>query len=265
MELKVGFAQFSPVRGEVERNIAHLRALLTGVQADVLVLPELSNSGYLHASAEALRPFSEPRDGSGPFLSAMRELAQEIGGLIVAGFAEQAPEGIYNSAAAVDREGVRQVYRKAHLFMDEQDLFLPGNSGFHTLEYRGVQIGMLICFDWAFPEAARTLMLKGAQILAHPSDLVLPYAQKAMVTRSLENCVFSITANRWGSETLDQRTLSFSGLSQVVDVKGEVLVQAPANADHVQVCEIDPQLAENKQITARNHLVNDRRPDLYEL
>jgi predicted amidohydrolase len=265
MSFKVGFAQFSPVRGEVECNIAHLRRLLTGVQADVLVLPELSNSGYLHASTQELLSYSEPADGTGPFLSAMRELAQEMGGLIVAGFAEQAPEGIYNSAAAVDREGVRQVYRKAHLFVDEKDLFLPGNSGFHPLEYRGVQIGMLICFDWAFPEAARTLMLKGAQILVHPSDLVLPYAQKAMVTRSLENGVFSITANRWGSETLGQRTLSFSGLSQVVDVKGRVLVHAPADADQVQVCEIDPQLAENKQITVRNHLVNDRRTDLYEL
>jgi predicted amidohydrolase len=263
MAFRVGFVQFSPVRCQVEHNISKLHTLLAGIQADLLILPELSNAGYLHASAEALRPFSEPGDGSGPFLSGVRELAQAVGGLIVAGFAEQAAEGLYNSAAAVDSSGVRQVYRKAHLFVDEQDLFLPGNSGFHPLEYRGVHIGMLICFDWAFPEAARTLMLRGAHILAHPSDLVLPYAQKAMQTRSLENGVFSVTANRWGSEKLGDRTLSFSGLSQVVDVKGSVLVDAPADADRVQVCEIDPQMAENKQITPRNHLVKDRRPDLY--
>jgi predicted amidohydrolase len=265
MEFRVGFVQFSPVRCDLDQNVDTVRGLLRGVRADLLVLPELSNSGYLHASAEALHPYSEPADGSGPFLCAMRELAEETGGLIVAGFAERAAEGLYNSAAAVDESGVRQVYRKAHLFVDEQDLFLPGNSGFQILDYRGVRIGMLVCFDWAFPEAARTLMLRGAHILAHPSDLVLPYAQKAMITRSIENGVFSITANRWGTETLGARSLSFSGLSQVVDVKGQVLIDAPAEGDCVRVCEIDPQMAENKQITPRNHLVSDRRSDLYEL
>jgi predicted amidohydrolase len=265
MGFRVGFVQFSPDRCEVDRNILSLRRLLSGVRADLLVLPELSNSGYLHASADTLRPYSEPADGSGPFLRTMRELAGETDGLIVVGFAERAAEGLYNSAAAVDENGVRQVYRKAHLFVDEQDLFLPGDSGFQILDYRDARIGMLVCFDWAFPEAARTLMLKGAHILAHPSDLVLPFAQKAMVTRSIENGVFSITANRWGTETFGDRTLSFSGLSQVVDVKGHVLSDAPGAADCVKVCEINPQLAENKQITPRNHLVSNRRTDLYEL
>jgi predicted amidohydrolase len=265
MVFRAGFVQFSPRRCEVEQNIYILRKLLSGVRADLLVLPELSNSGYLHASIEALRPYSEPADGSGPFLSAIRELAGETGGLIVAGFAERAAEGLYNSAAAVDESGVRQVYRKSHLFVDERDLFLPGNSGFQILDFRGVRVGMLVCFDWAFPEAARTLMLKGAHILAHPSDLVLPYAQTAMVTRSIENGVFSVTANRWGTETLGDRKLKFSGLSQVVDVKGRLLIDAPGEADCMKVCEIEPQMAENKQITPRNHLLSDRRTDLYEL
>jgi predicted amidohydrolase len=264
MAFRVGFGQFEPRQGQVDQNIARVQALLDGIAADLLVLPELANSGYLHASSEALRPFSEPGDGSGPFLRAVRELAGQTGGMIVTGFAERAGEGLYNSAAAVDSSGVQQVYRKAHLFLDERDLFLRGDSGFQILEHRGVRIGMLICFDWAFPEAARTLALRGAQILAHPSDLVLPYAQKAMVTRSIENGVFTITANRWGSEVLGEKTLSFSGLSQVVDVKGNVLVDAPGDADWAAVCEIDPHQAEDKQITARNHLFCDRRPDLYE-
>jgi predicted amidohydrolase len=165
----------------------------------------------------------------------------------------------------MDGNGVVHVYRKAHLFLNEQALFLPGDTGFHVFEYGGLRIGIMICFDWAFPEAARTLALRGAQLLAHPSDLVLPYAQKAMITRSIENGVFSITANRWGVERLGEKEISFSGLSQVVDVKGKVLVSAPGAADSVMVCEIDPKQAENKQITERNHLFADRRPDLYEL
>jgi 5-aminopentanamidase len=86
MPFRVGFVQFAPIQSDVEQNIARLQALLAGVKADVLVLPELANSGYLHASADALRPFSEPGDGSGRFLRAVRELAQDTGGLIVAGF-----------------------------------------------------------------------------------------------------------------------------------------------------------------------------------
>jgi predicted amidohydrolase len=187
-----------------------------------------------------------------------------MGGLIVTGFAERAERGIYNSAAAVDGSGVLLIYRKAHLFLDEKDLFLPGNTAFQPLNYRGVHIGVLICFDWAFPEAARTLALRGAHILVHPSNLVLQYAQKAMITRSIENGVFSITANRWGIETLGEKTLSFSGASQVVDDKGRVLADAPSGADSVRVCTIDPQQAENKYITSRNHLFADRRTDLFE-
>jgi predicted amidohydrolase len=264
MTFRVGFAQFAPDRCQVERNIARLRSLLNGVVADLMVLPELANSGYLHESKSALLPYSEPGDGSGPFLSTVREAAKQMGGLIVAGFAERAGEDIYNAAAAVDAAGVRQVYRKAHLFLDERDLFLPGDDGFHPFDYRGIRIGMLICFDWAFPEAARTLALRGAQVLAHPSDLVLPFAQKAMVTRSIENGVFSITANRWGMERIGEKSLSFSGFSQVVDMKGKVLVGAPGEGDAVRICEIDAAQADDKHLTARNHLFSDRRTELYE-
>jgi predicted amidohydrolase len=263
MTFRVGFAQFAPHRCQVERNIARLHALVNGVQADLLVLPELANSGYLHESRLALLPYSEPGDGSGPFLRAVREVARSMDGMIVAGFAEREGDDIYNAAAAVDAGGVRQVYRKAHLFLDEQDLFLPGDTGFHPLDYRGVRIGILICFDWAFPEAARTLAMRGAQVLAHPSDLVLPFAQKAMVTRSIENGVFSITANRWGMERMGEKSLSFSGLSQVVDVRGRTLVNAPGEGDSVRICGIDPTQADDKHMTTRNHLFTDRRPELY--
>jgi predicted amidohydrolase len=262
---KVGFAQFCPQRYDVEKNIDTLRNLLSGIKTDLLVLPELSNSGYLYADRAALAPHSEDCSGSGPFLSALSALAKDIGGVIVAGFAEKGKDGLYNSAAALNGRGVIQVYRKTHLFADEPDLFLPGDSGFRVFDHKGIRIGMMVCFDWIFPEAARSLALKGAQIIAHPANLVLPFCQQAMITRSLENAVFSITTNRYGLEQVEQKSLHFTGSSQVVDPKGNRLLQAPPEGDCVRICEIDPATADAKQITARNHLFANRRPEMYSL
>jgi predicted amidohydrolase len=263
--IKVGFAQFSPVRFNVEQNIAALKVLLSGVKADVLVLPELANSGYMYAAPGDLAPFTEAPDGSGPFLSALKDVAGAVGGVIVTGFAEKSAGRLYNSAAAVDNTGVIQVYRKTHLFSDENDLFTPGDTGFRVFEYRQARIGMMVCFDWFFPEAARSLALNGAQIIAHPANLVLPYCQLGMVTRSLENVVYSITCNRYGAEQVGQKSLRFTGCSQILDIKGKLLFQAPAEGDCVHCTEIDPAIADNKKINAHNDLFADRRPDMYSL
>lgn len=263
MAFRTGFVQFCPVRHDVAANVAAVGRLLDGVRADLLVLPELANSGYLYASPGQLAPYAEPADGTGPFLSALRGLAANVGGLIVSGFAEQAPEGLYNSAAAVSAHGVLQVYRKTHLFADEKSLFLPGDSGFRVLDYRGARIGMMVCFDWHFPEAARSLALRGAQIIAHPANLVLPYCQTAMVTRCLENRVFAVTANRYGTEALGETSLTFTGASQVLDTLGRRLLEAPAAGDCVAVCEIEPAVAEDKRVGTGNDLFRDRRPEMY--
>jgi predicted amidohydrolase len=262
---QVGFLQFCPVRYDVAANIAAIERLTAGIHADLLVLPELANSGYLFASPAELRPYAEEGDGSGPFLSALRRVAGRIAGVVVAGFAERAADGLYNSAAAVDASGVMQVYRKTHLFQDEQDLFRPGDTGFRVFTHRGVRIGMMICFDWFFPESARTLALMGAQIIAHPANLVLPWCQTAMVTRSLENAVFSITTNRFGTETLGEQRLTFTGASQVLDPRGQRLLQAPVAAEAVATCAIDPTQADSKRVGTRNDLFADRRPEMYRM
>jgi predicted amidohydrolase len=261
---KVGFVQFRPVRGDVAANVAAMQSLLAGVRADLVVAPELANSGYMYASPTDLAPFSEPGDGSGPFLSTMRLLAGRIGGVIVAGFAELGAGGLFNSAAAVSSEGILQVYRKTHLFADEKLLFLPGDTGFRLFEHRGARIGMMICFDWQFPEAARTLALRGAQIIAHPANLVMPYCQAAMVTRCLENRVFAVTANRYGAEELGDASLTFTGASQALDTRGGRLLEAPVEGDCVAFCEIEPSLADDKGLGERNDLVGDRRPEMYD-
>ena len=258
-----GFVQFCPLRGNVPANVAALQGLLADVHADLVVLPELANCGYMYAAPSDLMPFTEPGDGSGLFLSAMREVAARIGGVIVTGLAESGPGGIYNSAVAVSGDGVLQVYRKTHLFADEKHLFVPGDTGFQVFEHRGVRIGMMVCFDWFFPESARTLALRGAQIVAHPANLVLPYCQTAMVTRCLENRVFAITANRYGTEDLGEACLIFTGASQMLDTHGRRLLGAPEEANCVAICEIDPSLADDKRLGKHNDLIRDRRPELY--
>src|SRR5919202_6692477 len=119
---------------------------------------------------------------------------------LVAGLAELHSERCYNSAVVLGPSGFIGTYRKTHLFFEETLLFAPGDTGFPVWQAGGAKIGVMICFDWFYPEAARTLALKGAEVLCHPSNLVLPYCPDAMVTRCLENHLFSVTANRIGSE-----------------------------------------------------------------
>ena len=122
----------------------------------------------------------------------------------------------------------------------------------------------MICFDWYYPEAARTLALKGADILCHPSNLVLPHCPDAMVTRSLENRVFSITANRVGQEARGGKPpLTFIGKSEVISPKGQILHRAPIDKEELMIVDIDIKEARDKSINPYNDLLQDRRPHLY--
>ena len=127
------------------------------------------------------------------------------------------------------------------------------------MEFKNAKFGVMICFDWAFPEIARVLTLKGSQVILHPSNLVLPYCQSAMVTRSLENSVFTATANRSGTE----RGVEFSGNSQITNTTGTRLTNLSGNKVGIAFADIDPLQADDKMITKRNHILTDRRPELY--
>ena len=121
----------------------------------------------------------------------------------------------------------------------------------------------MICFDWVFPEVARTLALRGADLLCHPSNLVLTYCQKTMLTRCLENSVFAVTANRTGTETRPRGELVFTGQSQIVGPKGDVIVSSNSQNQELILHEIDIDTARDKSITDNNDLLSDRRPEYY--
>ena len=263
MTFRICLVQFKPERKKVRANVKKLTHLLAGITADLIVLPELSNSGYLYDSTDALLPYSDPQDGSGEFLSSLRGLADQSGGVIVAGYAERDGSHLYNSAAAISSDGVIANYRKTHLFSKEKSLFEPGNSGFLVFDWRQVKIGMMICFDWIFPESARTLALSGAQIIAHPANLILPYCQDAMITRSIENKVFTITANRIDTERLQNKTLYFTGQSQMTAPDGEILYRGPKHKATIHILEINPDDALDKEISKENDLFKDRKTEYY--
>lgn len=232
--------------------------------ADLWVLPELALTGYEFSDTTELRRYAEEIP-SGASVAWLHSLATKQGTVLVMGLAEIAGDRVYNTAVVVGPEGLIGKYRKLHLFDREKELFHPGDEELQVFKIRGVKIGVMICFDWIFPEVARTLALRGAQVLCHPSNLVLPYCQKAMFARSVENGVFTITANRVGMEERVGRRFVFTGNSQILNPKGEPLAQAGSETIEARVVNIEPEAALNKEVTAANHLFGDRRPAFYGL
>jgi predicted amidohydrolase len=260
--VKVGFMQFSPLFGRKEENVERVVNSLRGAKADLLVLPELFSTGYLFLNQEELRRSAEIIP-DGPTVSKFLKLTKEENTNYVFGIAERANDKLFNSSVLVTPQGECFVYRKLHLFDTEKYLFSPGDKKLEVFDIGEAKIGMMICFDWIFPEVARILALKGADIICHPSNLILPYCQDAMITRSIENRVFAITSNRAGTEKRQDKELTFTGNSQIVDPKGRILAKANASEEKVSVIEIDPSLAKDKKVTPNNHIFQDRRIDFY--
>ena len=250
--MRVGFFQMEPEILNVDANVDKALKTLEKVEADLMVLPELFHSGYTFKTLKEVEKVAESIPGY--TTEKLAEIAADRSMTIVAGICEKASNTYYNSAVYIT-EKYTGVYRKVHLFLDEKDFFSPGTK-FSVFD----SVGVMVCFDWFFPEAARTLLLKGARLIAHPANLVLPYCPDAMLVRSLENRVFTVTCNRIGEE----RGLTFIGKSQITDSRGNILYRAGVE-EEVVVKEISLEEADNKNITERNNILEDRNPDAYRI
>ena len=262
----VAALQFQPALLDVDANLSTLESHLQSVDADLAVLPELCTSGYFFRDGEQLQAVAE--DLQGPTLQLLRDIATGRGMAVVAGFAERHGAAVYNSAATVLPDGAVHVYRKVHLFAEEKRWFTPGDRGFAVVRWGDrLRLGVMICYDWRFPEAARTLALRGAQVIAHPSNLVAaPRLWKpVMRTRSFENKVFTITANRNGEERRDDERLVFHGCSQIVAPNGTYLEEVDELFEGWLTAQIDPAKADHKAFSEWNDIMADRRPETYEL
>lgn len=261
--MRVGFYQFDPVFGEIAKNLETVRAKLEQAEADLIVLPELCCSGYQFVSQEEVQRLAEPVP-DGPTTKMLVDVAKRRRMHLVAGLPERAGNRCYNSAVIVGPAGFLGCYRKTHLFFEETLFFAPGDTGFRVWDVGQAKLGVMICFDWYYPESARALALQGADILCHPSNLVLPNCPDSMPVRCLENRVFAITCNRIGTEARGAKPpLTYIGQSEIVGPRGTILYRAPRDRDDLTILDIDPADARNKSLNRYNDLLRDRRTELY--
>ncbi|MGY2342828.1 nitrilase family protein [Pseudomonas sp. SDO5532_S415] len=268
----VACCQLAPKIGDLAYNRtlterAIRSAALQGAQ--VVVLPELVQSGYLFADREEALALSETRDG--PILSLWQALARELNVVVVGGFCERlGDDELANSAALIDARGLRAVYRKAHLWDGEKDIFSAGDAAPPVIETVHGRIGVLICYDLEFPEWVRLPALAGADLICAPvnwPDGPRPQTERpAEVLRVQANAsvnrLFIAACDRYGHE----RGVGWVQGSVIVDADGYPLA-GPAEQGGEQILLATLNLAEarNKRISERNDLHRDRRPQLYGL
>jgi predicted amidohydrolase len=261
--MKAGFYQFNPAFGKKEENLKKVLSAITDADADLLVLPEFFATGYQFVSQEEVSGLSESIP-NGDTTERLSELSRQKGIYLVAGLPERDGDRFFNSAVLSGPDGFIGVYRKTHLFFEEKLYFSPGDTGFKVWDTKVGRIGIMICFDWFFPEAMRALALMGADIITHPSNLVLPYCPAAMPIRCLENRVFAVTANRVGEENRKAgQSLRFIGQSQITSPEGKIVMRAPEYDEALLIAEINPEISRNKNLNPLNNIFDDRRPDMY--
>ncbi len=262
--MKAAFYQFTPSFGRKEENIAKVISAVKGADLELIVLPEFFATGYQFTSIDEVADLSEPIP-DGNTTKALSDLSKEKGIYIVAGLPEKEGDKFYNSAVFTGPEGFIGSYRKTHLFFEEKLYFSPGDTGFRVWDTPIGKIGIMICFDWFFPESARSLALMGAEVIAHPANLVLPFCPDAMPVRCLENRVYAITANRTGTEEREEgKALTFIGKSEIVSPKAEILVRAGEDEEALMIVDIDPKTASDKSLNPFNDILKDRREDIYQ-
>lgn len=257
--LKTAQIQFDPQVGKLSKNFLKATSFLDITEnARLVILPELANTGYNFIDRKQAFLMAEAINKS-DYIDMLVETAKSQNQFIVSGFLEKDDRELFNTSVFISPKGILKKYRKIHLFMNEKEIFSKGNLGVEVFEMDGFRLGMLICFDYLFPELWRIMGLKDADIIAHPSNLVTYKAFKVVPAQAVINRFFIFTTNRIGTE----RDVSFSGRSFVVDPEGDILYEASADKEEILLTEIDPLASRNKMITSKNHVFKDRFPEDY--
>lgn len=236
----VAAAQFDTVLCDKKQNIARMAALARMAKAKhpalaLLAFPELALTGYECFSS--LGELAEPVDG--PSIRQMGALAEELSLTLAFGFALKEAGRIYNAAAVLSDGGALcGIYRKVHLFDEERAFFTPGEA-LHPIDTPLGRIGVMICWDLAFPEAARAYALRGADLLLSLSAWEHPYHENYLLStrmRAYENCLPHIAANRAGVEEKNR----FIGHSAVYAAGGAPLSLLEGESEGIAVGLISP-------------------------
>ncbi len=261
-EIKAGCVQFCPEFGDKAANIKKVVEYTERADCDLLVFPELITTGYEFHNRSEVQELAVELDSSIE-IAQFKELSADTDTVLVLGFPERAGENVFNSSILIEPDGSLALYRKIHLFDQEKHKFDPGDLPLTVKSTKVGRIGIMICFDWIFPEVSRILALKGAQIICHPSNLVLDLCQRSMFARSVENGVFTLTCNRIGTEDRTGRKLTFTGGSQILSNRGKMLASASDEGEEFISVKFKPSDADEKYLTSTNHIIKDRRSDFY--
>jgi predicted amidohydrolase len=267
----VAACQLGLTVGEVEANRAAAAAAVAraaGRGAELVVLPELCDSGYVFTGEAEARALANPA-ADNPTLRAWQALAGQHATIIVGGFCELGEDGlVYNSAAVVGRDGVLAVYRKAHLWDAEKLVFTPGDARPPVVELPFGRVGLMICYDLEFPEWVRLPALAGADLIAAPVNwpaMPVPAGERPcdVVRVQADACVngvFIAVADRCRVE----RGVSWVGGTVIVGPDGYPLAgPVTADAAEVLVASCDLTRARDKKVSTHNDVLADRRPRLY--
>ncbi len=267
--MRVACAQYAVHEGTPDHNLERSlffikRAAAEGV--DLVILPELANSGCDLGPRERALDLAEEFPG-GPTIQAWRNEAENSGICVAGGLLEREGDTLHNSAVLLGPGGVGR-YRKTHLWNKEKLLYEPGRE-LPVFDTPLGRIGLLVCYDAWFPETARTLALKGAQIICIPSnapdDWVPEHQRRGDLAMLNVHCIASANANRVFVAAADRVGDGYLGRSCVVDITGGVLALARAAEEGLVSAEVDMERASReKRLTDASHAFGDRNPAVYE-
>jgi len=259
MKLKLALVQTDCVLGDERSNLNKARTLVEETVAEgaqMVVFPEMYLTGY--ALKEKIKEHAQPSDSA--FLANIEALARKHNIAIAMGFPELDRQSgrIYNAVYFVDKNGKSKVQRKIHLVRGETKYFQPGESA-EAFDTTLLRIGIMICYDLYFPEAARILALANPDVILVPSADWYPFEKmvaKLIPARAAENSVYLAYCNRVGAED----SFHFFGRSCIVDPEGNTICES-ADQSEVLVGEIDSSFA--KRIRQEMGFLRDRRPEVY--
>jgi 5-aminopentanamidase len=272
--MKIAAVQFDVALAEPERNLARMVEAVGETAAHgarLTVFPECALAGYCFESLAEARPFAETVPG--PSAERLAAVCRTAGAYAVYGLLEADGERLFNAAVLVGPAGVIASYRKIHLpYLGIDRFTTPGDRpfGVHGVpvgEASELRVGMNICYDGAFPEAARVMALDGADLIVLPTNWppgAECTAEFVINARAMENHVYYLAVNRVGTE----RGFRFIGQSKICGPHGEVLAEARHENEAILYAEIDPALARRKRVVRVPGLHEidrfaDRRPEMY--
>lgn len=291
-DIRIGLAQINCPIGQVDHNVEKHRQYArraAKVGARIICFPELSLTGYPHDESQNQK-FAQPLDGE--VGNAMLKLSEQTGLLVLAGLLERdQSNSIYNTHLVASPGGLLGTYRKTHVSITESDYFDHGDQ-LPVFSHEGITFGIQICYDNHFPEAARTLALRGAEVIFSPYGSPGPCTQEGLAAkrsrwlryltaRAFDNSLYYLVVNQVGKSSVAEGPVAsasrtspsprdthsgmteYPGGSMALGPWGEVIYEAQPPVENLAIVDLTAAMLEEKRHDALQFFDRFRRPELY--